>query len=127
MLPESHSVGLNQVIADCSVHCFKATGVSIGGSRVVRAEEGNWVDVGKQHISLAVIVPEPSSGADLEDPPPDLLDIYYSKQTCNQCTHTYPTPCQSFLSFSKGVIGKQSQVLFPAEHTCWITDCITRY
>ena len=41
------------------------------------------MDVGKQNISLAVIVPEPTSGADSEDPPPDLLDINYSKQTCN--------------------------------------------
>lgn len=61
---------------------FKATGISIGGSRAVKAEEGNWVDVGKQHISLTVLVPEPSSGPDAEDPPPDLLDIYYSKQAC---------------------------------------------
>lgn len=41
------------------------------------------MDVGKQHISLTVIVPEPSSGTDAEDPPPDLLDIYYSKQACH--------------------------------------------
>ena len=38
------------------------------------------MDVGKQIISLSVIVPEPTSGADSEDPPPDLLDIYHSKQ-----------------------------------------------
>ena len=66
--------------ASCSVHPFKATGISIGGSKVVRAEEGNWVDVGKQHISLTIIVPELPSDANSEDPPPDLLDLHYSKQ-----------------------------------------------
>ena len=61
------------------MHTFKATGVSIGGSKAIRAEEGNWVDVGKQHISLSVIMPESPNKTDSEDQPPDLVDIYYSK------------------------------------------------
>ena len=61
----------------CSVHSFKAAEVSIGGSQDIRAVDGNWVDVGKQHLSLAVVVPDIDQ--DSEDPPPDLLDIFYSE------------------------------------------------
>lgn len=78
----THTTGcLPSINAACSVHPFKATGLSIGGSKAVRAEEGNWVDAGKQHISLTVIVPELPSSAGSEEPPPDLLDLHYSKRT----------------------------------------------
>ena len=60
----------------CSVHSFKAAEVSIGSNQDIRVVEGNWVDVGKQHLTLAVVVPELEE--DAEDPPPDLLDIFYS-------------------------------------------------
>ena len=63
----------------CSVHSFKAAEVSIGSSQEIRAVDGNWVDVGKQHLSLAVVVPDIDQ--DSEDPPPDLLDIFYSECT----------------------------------------------
>ena len=63
----------------CSVHSFKAAEISIGGSQEIRAVDGNWVDVGKEHLSLAVVVPDIEQ--DSEDPPPDLLDIFYSE--CN--------------------------------------------
>ena len=39
------------------------------------------MDAGKQHISLTVIVPELPSSAGSEEPPPDLLDLHYSKRT----------------------------------------------
>lgn len=77
------------------MHSFKAAEISIGGSQDIRAVEGNWVDVGKQHLSLAVVVPELEE--DAEEPPPDLLDIFYSKHhelgacqlhlTCTQHIH----------------------------------------
>ena len=67
---------------NCSVHSFKAAEVSIGGSQDIRAVDGNWVDVGKQHLSLAVVVPDIEQ--DSEDPPPDLLDIFYSECTILQ-------------------------------------------
>ncbi|DBA95844.1 hypothetical protein WJX77_010833 [Trebouxia sp. C0004] len=62
--------------SSASVHSFKAAEVSIGGSQDIRAVDGKWVDVGKQHLSLAVVVPD--IDPDSEEPPPDLLDIFYS-------------------------------------------------
>ncbi|KAA6422484.1 MAG: hypothetical protein FRX49_07659 [Trebouxia sp. A1-2] len=62
--------------SSASVHSFKAAEVSIGGSQDIKAMDGNWVDVGKQHLSLAVVVPDIEQ--DSEEPPPDLLDIFYS-------------------------------------------------
>ena len=75
------------------------------------------MDVGKQIISLSVIVPEPTSGADSEDPPPDLLDIYYSKQTCTYTPMFDQIACHFFLGSSERVIRTQIQVLFPADYT----------
>lgn len=80
------------------------------------------MDVGKQVISLSVIVPEPSSGADSEDPLPDLLDIYYSKQTCTHTSMLTQVACHFFSSFRKCVIGTQLQVLFPAD--CTMPECL---
>lgn len=80
---------------DCSVHSFKAAEVSIGGSQDIKAMDGNWVDVGKQHLSLAVVVPDIEQ--DSEEPPPDLLDIFYSEcktfQTCSLRRHHKCTAC----------------------------------
>ena len=34
------------------------------------------MDVGKEHLSTAVLLPD--SNEDADDPPPDILDIFYS-------------------------------------------------
>jgi len=70
----------------CSVHSFKAAEISIGSHQDIRAVEGNWVDVGKQHLSLAVVVPELEEN--VEEPLPDLLDIFYSEPfVLSACLH----------------------------------------
>ena len=61
----------------CSVHTFTATEISIGQTRTLRPAEGKWVDVGKEHISTAVLLPD--SDEDVDEMPPDTLDIVYSK------------------------------------------------
>ena len=60
------------------MHSFKAAEISIGDNQDIRAVAGNWVDVGKQHLSLAVVVPEEPE-EDAEEPLPDVLDIFYSE------------------------------------------------
>ena len=72
------------------MHTFKATEISFGQGRVVRAAEGKWVDVGKEHLSLAVLLPELEE--DVDDPPPDTLDIFFSMAPCEQLAHVTCVP-----------------------------------
>ena len=62
-----------------SVHSFKAAEISIGSTQAISAVEGNWVDFGRQHFSLTVLVPELDE-PDAKEPLPDLLDVFYGKE-----------------------------------------------
>lgn len=61
----------------CSVRTFVATEISIGQAGAIQPAEGKWVDVGKEKLSTAILLPDPDEEAD--EPPPDILDIAYSK------------------------------------------------
>lgn len=61
----------------CSVRTFTATEISIGQASTVQPAEGKWVDVGQEHLSIAILLPDLDQDSD--DPPPDILDVVYSK------------------------------------------------